>query len=737
VYDDADRHVQTTKAYQWDGTTENISTQVDTYDSAGFLTSTVEGNTAAGGDGQDRLTTTYTYLDNGQVHTMAAGGRTTTFSYDPVGNITNQMVTGTDGLDGSSTTSETTTVYNAAGLPTETRVANGTGELVTLTGYDERGLATSVTSPRGSEPGADPDEYTTLTTYDVLGQPTRTELAPIDVAYSTDPSGGIEGSWTTDTVRPTSEFGYDAFGNQTHTVDANANTMVTAFDDVDRRVRVTHPSYTPPGGTPVSASEKWAYTPNGNVETYTDRAGEVTTYEYDDANQVVRTTEAAIPTPGMDAVAQAAGVTEQFYDWAGRLTRTVDAEGGVVEYAYDTFDRLRTTTTTVRAVADQPALTTAVSTDYSWLGFQTSTDDTATTIASTFSSLGEVLTETVGTLDPTSYTYDGVGRLRRTTQPDGTSSTYTYDQAGRQLTATMADSDGATVSVESYAYDLDGNQTAVTSPRGFDTTYVYDAVGWLASVTLPVDGPSSITTSYTYDRAGNPTSYTDGDGHVYRYAYNAYNLRSHVLEPPATAADEPETDRAYVTAFDTAGRPVAEFQPGGREVLREFNAFGLVEAEMWTEPGDTQAVGKEYGYDRLGRTAWGSHPETPLGYTYDDRGLLVAADGGAGETRTVYDTAGREVNRSDQSGSQTITYDANSQIDSITHAGSGTLAPTKKVTVRAASAAGQPTFGLSVDRVPTGGDRTVADDTGAWQLEEALVDRLVAEDQGEVVESRI
>jgi YD repeat-containing protein len=103
---------------------------------------------------------------------------------------------------------------------------------------------------------------------------------------------------------------------------------------------------------------------------------------------------------------------------------------------------------------------------------------------------------------------------------------------------------------------------------------------------------------------------------------------------------EPEADHLYVTAYDAAGRPVTEDQPGGRQVLREFNALGLPESEIWTEPGSITAVGKEYGYDRLGRTVWGSHPDTAVTFTYDDRGFMVATDGGAGQTRAVYDMAG-------------------------------------------------------------------------------------------------
>jgi YD repeat-containing protein len=363
-------------------------------------TKTITGNVGVGTDGQDRLTTTFTYLDNGRVHTTSVGGRTTTFTYDPAGNVTRSVATGTDELDGSTTTVDTATVYNDVGLPTEVRVENGSTDLITRTAYDERGLPTGLTSARGSVSGADPADHTVTTTYDLLGRPVRVELPPVDVAYAADPSAGVDATWTTGTARPDTEVGYDAFGNETHRSDANDRVTVTSYDDLDRRTRIDHPSYTPPGSsTPITAFEEWDYTPNGNVASYRDRAGDVTTYAYDDANRVVRTTDEAIPVPGMDVLEQPAGVTEQFYDWAGRLTRTVDPEGGVVDNAYDTFGRLRTSTATIRAVADQPALTDVTTTGYSWLGYATSTDDGATTATTTYNAFGEVATHTVGTFD--------------------------------------------------------------------------------------------------------------------------------------------------------------------------------------------------------------------------------------------------------------------------------------------------------------------------------------------------
>jgi YD repeat-containing protein len=733
VYDTADRLIETRVGYTWAASTpQDVTVLRNTYDAYGFLTETVSGNADAGsGPGQDRHVTTYTYYDNGRVHTETVNGRTTTYTYDPAGNVTSQVTEAPDGADPTvTTTSAVTTTYNPAGLPVETTVENGTEDLVTTTTYDQRGLAVSVTSPRGNATGATPADYTTDTTYDVLGRPVTIELAPVDTAHATDPGSGVEATWTTTNGhRPTSNLGYDAFANPTHETSPNGHTTVTTYDDLDRRAGVTHPDYTPPGeSVPLTATETWAYTPNGNVASYTDRAGDTTTYEYDDANQVVRTIDPRIPEPGNDSTLQAAGITEQHYDWVGRLVGTKDPEGGEVGYAYDSLGRLRAETTTVREELDpatqavvQPAMTGITSYEYSWLGYETQVNNGATTRARTYNAFGDVVTERTGTLAPTVYTYDGLSRPAKIDNPDGTAVAFTYDQAGRQITETFLDSTGGIVGDTATSYDADGNVLTATSPRGFDTTNTYNAVGDLTSVTQPVDGSTSITTTYTHDAGGNPTSYTDGDGHTFRYAYNSYELRTHVVEPSATTSPvEPETDRAFLTIYDAAGRPVGETQPGGREVFREFNAMGLPEEESWVDPGAVFAAGKEWGYDTLGRTVWGSHPDEPVEFSYDDRGLLVAADGGAGTTRVMHDPAGREIGRLDESGTQLTSYDPNGLIDAVTHAEAGatSLYPgTKQITVNAAAGAGEPTYGLSVDGAVSTETATIGDPVGVFGTE--------------------
>ncbi|MCP4082732.1 MAG: RHS repeat protein, partial [Planctomycetaceae bacterium] len=432
VYDGADRATGTKRFYDFDGTPRWVTIESNTYDD-GYLDTVVAGDAAATNVGEDKRATTYTYDRAGRVRTETSDGRTGTYTYDWASNITNMVTTGTDEHSAAATTASVNTEYNSAGWPITVTVENGTDDLITTTDYDERGLSTETVSPRGNETGATPADYTTVTAYDVLGRPTVVTGPDVDVEYAGS-LAGIEANWVSSTTNPTITTGYDSWSNPTHLEDSLGELTVTVYDNTDRRVGITHPTYTPVGGPAVTPTEAWAYDGNGNVSSFTSRAGDVTDFEYDGANRVTRQVDPAIPQAGADPAMGARGEHLTFYDRAGRVTQTVDPEGAVVDFGYDTLSRLRTETATVRAAADQPAQTAVRTSTYTWLGLpKTVTDPEGVVSTSSYNSHGETVSSTVGSLNPTSWLYDGAGRARKTTNPDGTAVVYSYDQAGRQI----------------------------------------------------------------------------------------------------------------------------------------------------------------------------------------------------------------------------------------------------------------------------------------------------------------
>ena len=84
------------------------------------------------------------------------------------------------------------------------------------------------------------------------------------------------------TADPVTTVGYDTFGDETQTEDADGNVTTYGYDTDGREVSVTSPSYTPPGpAPPVNRSSTTAYNSLGQVSSESDALGKTTTYGYD------------------------------------------------------------------------------------------------------------------------------------------------------------------------------------------------------------------------------------------------------------------------------------------------------------------------------------------------------------------------------------------------------------------------------------------------------------------------
>ncbi|ALN60394.1 Rhs family protein [Lysobacter enzymogenes] len=237
-----------------------------------------------------------------------------------------------------------------------------------------------------------------------------------------------------------------------------------------------------------------------------DAAGALTEYVYDGNNQIVRTTRYAAPVDatalvglvdgngqprqtatvggqtvaltlansGLRPAADAANDRSQwrFYDAAGRLSKTVGADGALVEYAYDAASRLLSTMAHYKRV-----------------------DMTAFLAAPTAANAVSLGTVTDKSFDrPMRYFYDRDGLLRAQVDGDRYMTEIVYDGAGRKVREIAYNgqvqlTDDATV--DQIRPSLDGTD------RFHD--YLYDQRGLLVA---EVDGEGYVT-RYDYDSAGN------------------------------------------------------------------------------------------------------------------------------------------------------------------------------------------------------------------------------------------
>ncbi|MGW2519327.1 LamG-like jellyroll fold domain-containing protein [Streptomyces sp. NPDC001617] len=541
------------------------------------------------------------------------------------------------------------TAAEAASLHTSGGTAGSAPQTTSWT-YDQRGLPLTMTDARGNAPGATASAYTTTYTYDEGGRLTTTSSPPV----STETGGGA----AQQTVA-VAKSGYDTFGDQVESDDADGNIVTTTYD-LDGRVQaVSDPAYTPPDGSgTITPTTSYTYDALGDVHTVTDPLNKMASYVYDQLGDQVRQT-----LPGDR-------VTHIGYDTDGEVLNTTEPTGARTEATYDALGRRATSTQVERKPASAAYTTTY---GYDGLGDLTSIKDPlGNTATATYDALGETSTVTDPLGNTTAYAYDAAGQVVRTTAPDSTATTQGYDQAERLVSTARLDANGATLSSTSYGYDAAGNQTSATDARQHTTTATFDALNRTVSQTQPVDATTSITTSFGYDAAGNETRYTDADKNATSYTYNPLGTQETSVAPSVTGLTS-AADRTTTFSYDADGNQHTITRPGGVTITETHDENGLLTAESGTG-AEAATAARAFGYDADGRLTSVSAPTGTDTFAYDDRGLLLTMAGPGGTANYGYDPNGDIATRTDATGTATFGYDADGRVDSESDPLTGTTA---------------------------------------------------------------
>ncbi|WP_020391989.1 LamG-like jellyroll fold domain-containing protein, partial [Kribbella catacumbae] len=621
-----------------DGTTRNVILENNVYDAAG---NRIEANTD-----NNTFTTKYTIDAAGRVLTETADPnglkRKTTYTHDLAGNITKEETTGgwsnADIAGPTAVTDVTSYVFDAAGRRVSQTVENTGGvQLTTSWTFDQRGLSTSTTAPRGNAVGAVKADFTTTYNYDELGRQVKT-VAP---KVKAEQDGGTPAD-----VQPTALVGYGAFGQATSSKDALGNIVKSGFDQLGRTVEVSAPQYTPPGGQAVTPKSRFEYDAVGNVLAQIDERGNATRFTYNYLNQQVQ-----IDAPGKTNDDRA--LTKITYTPNGEVESTTDPLGAVKKFTYDDLDRVVTSTDVERKPVAGNFVTRLTYDDRdNVVKAQTPSGAFAT---STYDSLGQVIQSNDPNGVISKFGYDYVGRQVRSTDGMGRSGVATYDRVGQLVASKTLDAANASLGTTQLAYDADGNLISSTPASGKrPTIFTYDAVGRLTKQVDPVTATDSITIGYGYDAAGNRTRYTDGRGNSTIYSVNSLGLPEKVIEP-STTTHPAAVDRTWTASYDVAGNPVSLLSPGGVQRARTFDAAGRLAKEEGTG-AEVSTATRDLGYDLAGRLATSSSLDGVNTYTYNDRGMLLRADGPSGTSTQGYDADGQLTQRIDAAGTADFTY---------------------------------------------------------------------------------
>jgi len=312
----------------------------------------------------------------------------------------------------------------------------------------------------------------------------------------------------------------------------------------------------------------------------------------------------SVADAGTVAGATVTRTTQNYYDSAGQLRASQDANGGRTYFFYDAKGR-------IEAVVDSTGAVTRTSYDgadhviqvkqYANRVTTTSWLSGATVTKATFADIG-VADASNDRIQ--SHTYDNAGRLATQTDAAGTVTTYSYDGASRLVQTRVYDPANAVPPrVTSYFYDNVGRLLATLDPEGYVVKTAYNAAGLVVAIRkyanvspapsgsggllaiLPTpDFANDQTTWYYYDARGNKLAELDPEGYFTEWTYDeAGNTRA---------------ERRYLAqlTLDTLANLRTRAGTLYRESRRAYNVLGQLTTQ--TNPEGTVTC---FSYDEAGR----------------------------------------------------------------------------------------------------------------------------------------
>ncbi len=563
----------------------------------------------------------YTYDASGRLWKVTnAEGGVTEYTYDG----SHRMLT----LKEPTGSIRTTNTYDANGRVATQTLADGTVSSLVYT-LDGNGkiVQTDTTDARGATQRLtfNSSGYT-LTKVEALGQP-EAQTTTYEWQANTNLLLSV-----TDALNRKTAYTYDAKGN-TLTVTklattANAVTTTLTYEPVFNQVATVT--------DPLNHTTTFGYDAKGNLTTITNALNKVTTITVNPQGQPLTIKD---PLNNLTTLTYEVGdlvkvkdplnrETQRILDAAGRLRNVTNPLGQKTLYTPDALDRITqlvdaingTTAFTYDANSNLLTVTDAKSqqTVYTYNNMNrtaTRKDPLLKTEAYTYDNNGNLATVTDRKSQVTTSTYDLLNRKTKATYQDGTSTNYTYD-AGNRVTQVQEKNSGGTVTATiTRAYDGLDRLTQEVTAQG-TVTYTYDNASRRATMT--VAGQPTVT--YTYDNANRLTQITQGANLV-------------------------------TIGYDDADRRASLTLPNGNSVVYAYNAA-------------SELLSLTY---KQGATVIGD-----LTYTYDAAGNRIK-QGGAFARSTIppaLATASYNVNNQQtRFGTNTLTYDFNGNIQTVTDAG--------------------------------------------------------------------
>ena len=633
--------------------------------------------TQAAGKPEERTTNTTWHPQWRLPLSVTEPGRTTTYTYDSVGNRLSQTIADTTVGGASRTTSWT---YHPSGLVATETAANGA---VTSYQYDSAGNLTSTTNALGHV-----DTYT----HDGAGRVlTHTAATGLVTTYTYDARGRVltikaGGLLSTFTYRPTGQvataspphghvvtYTYDAAQRLTGWSDNRGNSGTYTLDAMGNR---TQEDIRNAQGQTVWRLAR-AINSLNRVESVTLGGQLTTTYGYDVNGDWVATTNGLSQSTqlGLDALRRTKAITNAenataslTYNALDSVTQAKDFKGVTTTYTRDALGNATTET------SPDSGTETA---QYDALGLPKTVTDAlgqATTIERDLLGRPTLITYADGRTTTLRYdlTATNKGYLGEIVDASGTT-TYERDLQGRITAKTQRLINGDTRSV-SYSYNAQGLLASTTYPGGQALQYVYDTTGQLTGLTwagqslvsgitwnplgqptgwswnLP-GGGTAIPASRSYNTAGQLTA-TEFSSYQYDAAGRIHGITQNLWQPATTNPQDAtitEAPASWTVQYSPTGRitsftrTTAANTPADTATF-QYDANGNRKSSTREVAGTTtsRTYSGEASHNRLlgfsqTTSAGGNSASTSVTYQYNSAGDLLSD----GLTSYHYDSEGR------------------------------------------------------------------------------------------------
>jgi RHS repeat-associated protein len=430
--------------------------------------------------------------------------------------------------------------------------------------------------------------------------------------------------------------------------------------------------------TGLALTTSMTYDANGNRTSVTDPRGALTSFAYDNLNQLVQI-EFAQTDP-----AQPANRHDFFYDLNGNKIREQDENGTITDYEYDTWNRLTKTTRRMQVGNDIETsvaynLVDSVVLEVDARGAQT---------AHSYDGL-QRLTETIAPLNTrTQFFYEtsrntGASGMRpasfhptRIVDPRGVETRITYDAAYRKIREERDIATGAAVGQIDYRYDGAGNVRFTDVHRGagvLTSETQFDALNRPVKQIHP-DGKFS-TVEYT--ATGLPWRATDERGFATETEYDGAGRPTVVRDASVAIGGGGSGRPTSYTYYDQNGNVVAQSRPHNGTV-----GYGAMAAtDLWVTSYDARNRKRFASEPRVWNAATSQWVTPTVETQYDGVGNVVASiDADGKRSDIVYDRAYRVVQKAgpavgvlDANGSPQVvrpttltSYDPNGNVVSVT-----------------------------------------------------------------------